>query len=249
MLRYRLQTMAIHQVAEDTSTIRSLDWDRDRFDIEFRLERGTTYNSYIIKGDKVRVFQQQKRTARVWEIHGKHNMLALHTLNVSYIWGEVSYPYHLVCDHGKIDVPNFPGTNGGGGLKILSGVVQVVGRVGHSLMRWNRRMSFFLTCFCMEVQFLFKIWRRNMGVSKNMGKPSKSYILIWFFLINHPFWGTTIFGNIHIQAYLQHACCIARVETWQLAMDYGGTPFSLTSYEVKKSCLPSSHFLGLTLYP
>jgi len=50
---YRLQTMAIHQVAEDTSTIRSLDWDRDRFDIEFRLERGTTYNSYIIKGDKV----------------------------------------------------------------------------------------------------------------------------------------------------------------------------------------------------
>eukprot|EP00438_Fugacium_kawagutii_P028986 Skav211308 [mRNA] locus=scaffold3605:34076:39426:+ [translate_table: standard] len=37
-------------VAEDTSTIRSLDWDRDRFDIEFRLERGTTYNSYIIKG-------------------------------------------------------------------------------------------------------------------------------------------------------------------------------------------------------
>ena len=51
---YRLQTMSIHKVAEDTSTIRSLDWDRDRFDIEFRLERGTTYNSYIVKGeDKV----------------------------------------------------------------------------------------------------------------------------------------------------------------------------------------------------
>jgi flavorubredoxin len=49
---YRLQTMSIHKVAEDTSTIRSLDWDRDRFDIEFRLERGTTYNSYIIKGEK-----------------------------------------------------------------------------------------------------------------------------------------------------------------------------------------------------
>ena len=76
MARYRLQTMAIQQVAEDTSTIRSLDWDRDRFDIEFRLERGTTYNSYIIKGDKVRIFSVTKRTARVWEIDGKHNVLA-----------------------------------------------------------------------------------------------------------------------------------------------------------------------------
>ena len=36
-----------------------------------------------------------------------------------------------------------------------------------------------------------------MGVSKNSGTP-KSSILIWFSIINHPFWGTTIFGNIHI---------------------------------------------------
>lgn len=92
MARYRLQTMAIQQVAEDTSTIRSLDWDRDRFDIEFRLERGTTYNSYIIKGDKVRIFSVTKRTARVWEIDGKHNVLAWHTLNASYIWREVPRP-------------------------------------------------------------------------------------------------------------------------------------------------------------
>ena len=48
---YRLQTMT-SEVAEDTSTIRSLDWNRDRFDIEFRLERGTTYNSYIIRGSE-----------------------------------------------------------------------------------------------------------------------------------------------------------------------------------------------------
>ena len=123
MLRYRLQTMAIHQVAEDTSTIRSLDWDRDRFDIEFRLERGTTYNSYIIKGDKVRVFQQQKITARVWEIHGKHNMLALHTLNVSYIWGEVSYPLTWFVIMGKL---MFQTSRGNGGGK-NSQVVQVVG--------------------------------------------------------------------------------------------------------------------------
>ena len=36
-----------------------------------------------------------------------------------------------------------------------------------------------------------------MGVSKNRGTP-KSSILIWFSIINHPFWGTLIFGNTHI---------------------------------------------------
>ena len=37
----------------------------------------------------------------------------------------------------------------------------------------------------------------HMGVSKNRGTP-KSSILIGFPLINHPFWGTTIFGNTHM---------------------------------------------------
>ena len=37
----------------------------------------------------------------------------------------------------------------------------------------------------------------NIGVSKNNGTP-KSSIFIGFSLINHPFWGTTIFGNTHI---------------------------------------------------
>ena len=37
-----------------------------------------------------------------------------------------------------------------------------------------------------------------MGVSKNRGTPPKSSILIGFSLINHPFWGTPIFGNTHI---------------------------------------------------
>ena len=36
-----------------------------------------------------------------------------------------------------------------------------------------------------------------MGVSKNRGSP-KSWILIGFSIINHPFWGTPIFGNTHI---------------------------------------------------
>ena len=36
-----------------------------------------------------------------------------------------------------------------------------------------------------------------MDVSKNTGTP-KSFILIGFSIINHPFWGTPIFGNTHI---------------------------------------------------
>ena len=38
----------------------------------------------------------------------------------------------------------------------------------------------------------------NMDVSENSGTP-KSSILIGFSIINHPFWGTPIFGNTHIQ--------------------------------------------------
>ena len=36
-----------------------------------------------------------------------------------------------------------------------------------------------------------------MGVSKNNGTP-KSSILVGFSIINHPFWGTPIFGNTHM---------------------------------------------------
>ncbi|MBW4656362.1 MAG: diflavin flavoprotein [Kaiparowitsia implicata GSE-PSE-MK54-09C] len=48
--RLTLQTL---EVAAETTAIRSLDWDRDRFDIEFPLENGTTYNSFLIRGEKV----------------------------------------------------------------------------------------------------------------------------------------------------------------------------------------------------
>ena len=37
----------------------------------------------------------------------------------------------------------------------------------------------------------------HMGVSKNRDTP-KSSILIGFSIINHPFWGTPIFGNTSI---------------------------------------------------
>ena len=38
----------------------------------------------------------------------------------------------------------------------------------------------------------------DLGVSKNNGTP-KSSILIGFSIINHPFWGTTIFGKNHLE--------------------------------------------------
>ena len=41
------------------------------------------------------------------------------------------------------------------------------------------------------------LFRKYLGVSKNRGTP-KSSILIRFSIINHPFWGTPIFGNTHL---------------------------------------------------
>ncbi|MEN9518547.1 MAG: hypothetical protein RLZZ381_1135 [Cyanobacteriota bacterium] len=41
------------EIGSNTTVIRSLDWDRDRFDIEFGLQNGTTYNSYLIEGDRI----------------------------------------------------------------------------------------------------------------------------------------------------------------------------------------------------
>ena len=41
-----------------------------------------------------------------------------------------------------------------------------------------------------------------MDVSKNSGTP-RSSILIGFSIINHPFWGTPIFGNTHIGTFIK----------------------------------------------
>jgi flavorubredoxin len=64
-------TIQVEPVADDTTTIRSLDWDRDRFDIEFGLQNGTTYNSFIVRGEKV---------ALVDTSHAKFRELYLKTL-------------------------------------------------------------------------------------------------------------------------------------------------------------------------
>ena len=39
-------SLQLAEIAADTTTLRSLDWDRSRFDIEFGLRNGTTYNAF-----------------------------------------------------------------------------------------------------------------------------------------------------------------------------------------------------------
>ncbi|MGK7926110.1 MAG: diflavin flavoprotein [Spirulina sp.] len=64
-------TVQTADITTDTTTIRSLDWDRDRFDIEFGLRNGTTYNSHLIRGEKI---------ALVDTSHAKFRQLYLDTL-------------------------------------------------------------------------------------------------------------------------------------------------------------------------
>jgi len=48
----RRLTMQSMEITPNTTAIRCLDWDRDRFDIEFGLQNGTTYNSFLIQSEK-----------------------------------------------------------------------------------------------------------------------------------------------------------------------------------------------------
>ncbi len=47
-----------------------------------------------------------------------------------------------------------------------------------------------------KIQYIQSSKIQYTGVSKNRGTP-KSSILIGFSIINHPFWGSPIFGNTH----------------------------------------------------
>ncbi len=64
-------TIATGEIAIETTAIRCLDWDRDRFDIEFGLQNGTTYNSFLIRGSQ---------TALVDTSHAKFRESYLETL-------------------------------------------------------------------------------------------------------------------------------------------------------------------------
>ena len=90
--RRRLQTQAT-TVGADTTCIRSLDWDRDRFDIEFGLERGTTYNSYVIRG-------APGNAALIDASHEKFRELYLATLRREIDPEEIKY---VICSHTEPD--------------------------------------------------------------------------------------------------------------------------------------------------
>ena len=77
--------------AEDSIAIRSLDWDRSRFDIEFGLRNGTTYNSFIIKGKKIAVIDTS---------HSKFESLWLNNLTQQVNPKEISY---LISSHTEPD--------------------------------------------------------------------------------------------------------------------------------------------------
>ncbi|MFG6096302.1 diflavin flavoprotein [Leptothoe sp. ISB3NOV94-8A] len=84
-------TIATGEIAENTTTIRSLDWDRDRFDIEFGLQNGTTYNSYIVRGEK---------TALIDTSHAKFQQLYMDALTGLIDPKEIDY---IVISHTEPD--------------------------------------------------------------------------------------------------------------------------------------------------
>lgn len=86
--RLTLQTV---KIAPETTAIRSLDWDRDRFDIEFGLNNGTTYNSFLIQGEK---------TALIDTSHQKFRQLYLDCLKSSIDLSTLDY---LIVSHTEPD--------------------------------------------------------------------------------------------------------------------------------------------------
>ncbi|MDP5338060.1 MAG: diflavin flavoprotein [Nodularia sp. (in: cyanobacteria)] len=56
--RLTVQTV---EIAVQTTAIRCLDWDRERFDVEFVLRNGTTYNSFLIAGEKTALVDTSHR--------------------------------------------------------------------------------------------------------------------------------------------------------------------------------------------
>ncbi len=78
-------------IATDTTVIRSLDWDRDRFDIEFALTNGTTYNSFLVRGEK---------TALIDTSHEKFHDLYFKTLTGLIDPNDIDY---LIISHTEPD--------------------------------------------------------------------------------------------------------------------------------------------------
>lgn len=90
----RLQTISA-DVAQDTITLRCLDWDRDRFDIEFGLQNGTTYNSYLIFGqDKTALVDASHEKFKSSYIPALQAELAARGRSIDYIFVSHTEPDH-----------------------------------------------------------------------------------------------------------------------------------------------------------
>ncbi len=74
-------TMQVSEIAVNTTVIRSLDWDRDRFDIEFELQNGTTYNSFVIQGDKTALIDTSHQKFRSLYMDALQGVIDLSTLD------------------------------------------------------------------------------------------------------------------------------------------------------------------------
>ena len=92
-----------------------------------------------------------------------------------------------------------------------------------------------------------------MDVSKNSGTP-KSSILIGFSIIYHPFWGTTIFGNIHIMIKLIQKSLIFKFlhpPCYQLKASQSSfwqSQGTRTARQAKMYCLTTTHRPGFNFW-
>ena len=75
-----------------------------------------------------------------------------------------------------------------------------------------------------------------MGVSENNG-TRKSSILIGLSIINHPFWGTPIFGTPHILVYWSYICLCFFFPLWE--GHFGLATPETPQFPVKRESIPA----------
>ena len=109
-------------------------------------------------------------------IHGWYQIVIFQELTFHVIFGQqLSGKHHGKKPSGFLKHPGFQTDPNSATISAVDGSMHAMG--------WN------------SIKLI--VLRIHMGVSKHRGTP-KSSILIGFSLINHPFWGTPIFGNTHI---------------------------------------------------
>ncbi len=74
-------TAQTRDIGQETRVIRCLDWDRDRFDIEFGLRNGTTYNSFLIQGEKTALIDTSHRKFEQLYLDNLTSLVDLSTLD------------------------------------------------------------------------------------------------------------------------------------------------------------------------